>query len=368
MACATAMLHFGMTIWILTLARVFQGISAAILYSAGLALLYDSVGNDKIGYAMGYVTMAFTAGTVIGPSLGGILYQYGREPAVFGLAYAVIAIDIVLRSLVIEKDTAKKYGLEAAGPGYGTIDANPPEPTPAPDPHMLKSEVRFPSLLLLKTPRLLTALFGWLVVGILLTAFDAVLPLFVGSTFSWSTAGAGVIFLPVFLPNIASPLYGRLVDSSKHAVRLVAAFGFTFNLPFFVLLRLAAAHKSLATQVLFCVLLFLIGLGLALCGPPLFVEVARVVAMFEEERGPGAFGGKGVAARAYGLFNCAFAAGQVLGPLWAGAVKEAYGWATMAWMLGVVSGVTGLVMGLFLGGWVGDVIPRRKEGTAEVDS
>lgn len=359
MACATAMLHFGTTLWILILARAFQGLSAAMLYSAGLALLYDSVGNDNMGHAMGYVTMAITAGTVLGPSLGGILYEYGREPAVFGLAYAVIAIDVILRSLVIEKDTAKKYGLMANTPGYGTIDANPSESTPAPEPHTTQSKTRFPSLLLLRTPRLLTALFGWLVVGTLLSAFDAVLPIFVSSTFAWFTAGGGIIFLPLFIPNLAGPLYGCLVDSSKHAARLVAASGFTFSFPFFVLLRFAA-HNSLTIQVLFCGLLFLIGLGLALCGPPLFVEVARAVSAFEHEQ-PGAFGGKGVAARAYGLFNCAFAAGQVLGPMWAGAVKTAYGWATMSWMLGVASGVTGLLMGLFLGGWVGDAMRRQRE-------
>ncbi|KAI9794932.1 MAG: hypothetical protein M1835_006306 [Candelina submexicana] len=364
MACSTLMLHFGAAIWILILARVFQGLAAAVLYSAGLALLYDSVGKDKVGEAMGYITLAITAGTFLGPSLGGVLYSVGKEAATFGLAYGIIGVDLVLRLLVIEKDAAKSSEESANGSEYGTMNAARAESNHVsesfPQAGNRQAEISSPTLRLLKSPRLWTALFGWFAVAVLLTAFDSVIPIFVQSTFDWPTAGAGIIFIPLFLPDLGAPLFGRIVDSSEQAGRLLAAAGFMLCLPFFVLLRLIQ-DSSIKAQILLCVFLFMIGLGLAVCGPPTMVEAGRTVTDIEEKN-PGAFGSEGATARAYGLYNCAFAAGQLVGPLWAGGVKTRLGWATMAWMLGLASGLTALIMGLFLGGWVGSVRWRRKGG------
>ena len=362
MACASAMLHIGTTMGVLVLARSLQGLAAAVLYSAGLALLCDAVGEENLGQAMGYISLAITAGTFLGPSLGGILYNAGGESAVFGVAYAVIIVDIILRSLVAEKRLVKMNPSLTNSSHYGTMPRTSSESDTGFQPSIHsgvpKLQDRFPTILLLTTPRLLNALYGWFVVGALLTAFDCVLPIFVQSTFRWSTAGAGVIFLPLFLPNLAGPLYGRLVDSSRHAGRVVASFGFILCLPFFVLLRFTD-HETASAQVLLCGMLFMIGLGLALCGPPLLVEVARTVSKVGEEH-PGVFGSNGATATAYGLYNCAFAGGQLLGPLCAGAIISSFGWATLTWILGLASGLTGVVMSLFLGGWVGKVAFQRK--------
>ncbi len=370
MACSTAMLHLGTTIWILITARIFQGLAAAVLYSAGLALLYDSVGKDKVGETMGYITLAITAGSFLGPSLGGILYDVGKEAATFGLAYGIIGVDLILRLLVVERDSAKTSGESANGSDYGTMNAAATESSDVSGTYSEvghpRNEVASPTLRLLKSPRLWTAFFGWFAVAVLLTALDGVIPIFVRSTFDWSTAGAGVIFIPIFLPNLGSPLFGRIVDSSRQAGRLVAASGFTLCLPFFVLLRLID-NDSVKAQVLLCVFLFMIGLGLAVSGPPTMAEVGRTVTDIEE-KDPGAFGSQGATARAYGLYNCAFSAGQLVGPLWAGGVKTTLGWPTMAWMLGLVSGVAGIGMALFLGGWVGSADWRRKGNGSQIET
>ena len=363
MACSTAMLHFATTIWILIIARVFQGLAGALLYSAGLALLYDSVGKERAGEYMGYIILAINAGQTLGPFLGGVLYSVGKEAASFGLAYGVIGVDLILRLLVIEKGSAEDH---TTGLGYGTTSdgatGSNDISTTATDAH---SALSSPTLRLLRSSRLWTALFGWFVAGVLLTSFESVVPIFVQSTFGWSTAGAGAIFIPLLLPNVGSPLFGRIVDSSKQGARLVAASGFTLCLPFFVLLRLVD-DSSVASKVMLCAFLFMIGLGLAASGTPIMVEVGRTVTDIEEKH-PGAFGSEGATARAYGLYNCAFAAGQMIGPLWAGGVKTTLGWATMAWIFGLVSGFTGVIMGLFLGGWVGTAVWRSKGDEAETD-
>lgn len=361
MACATAMLHFGTTIGLFIMARVFQGVAAALLYSAGLALLYDSVGKDHLGLAMGYIDLSMTIGALLGPSLGGILYDVGQENAVFGLAYGVLLVDIILRFSVIERRSAGMGATPVATTGYGTTDARSTESVEASKP-ATNTESMSSAFRLLQSPRLLTALFGWFVHGTFLAAFDSVLPILVQNTFGWSSAGAGLIFLPFFVPCLGSPLYGSIVDSSRHGARIVATTGFIFCVPFFALLRFVA-HNSVWTKVSLGILLFMIGLGLALCGTPLFVEVAKAVSDIEE-KSPGAFGSRGAMAQAYALFNCAFAVGMLIGPMWAWAVKSTLGWAALTWMLALASGVTGIIMGLFLGGWIGLTL-RRKEPMSE---
>ena len=340
MAGSTAMMQFGSTISILIVARISQGLSAAVLYSAGMAFLCDAVEKDKFGRAMGFITLSITAGTFLGPSLGGILYHIGRERAVFSLAYAVIGVDVVLRYLVIEKKKAQIQPLVIGeNPKYGTIDSNSLEESTA---------AKHPTLLLLKSPRLLTAFFGWFGVGAILSAIDTVLPIFVRSTFAWSSAGAGVIFIALVTPNFGGPLYGRIVDSSRYAGRLMATTGFLLCFPSFVLLRLVA-YDAVTAQVLLCVLLFTIGFGVAIIGPSLFVEVARSVTELED-RMPGVFGKHGAGAKAYGLYASSYAAGQLLGPLWAGGITSTLGWDIMTSIMGIFCGMTAILMGLCLGG------------------
>lgn len=346
---ATLLFQFGPTIYVLLVARFFQGISAALLYSAGLALLCDNIGKGSLGYAMGYITLAITAATFVGPTLGGVLYEYGGEITVFAVAYAVIAVDVVARLTVVEKRQLHGRLLEEQTTDYGTVDSptsNAERPEPAgysTQPH------RWPVLFtLLSTSRLLLPLFGWVVLGIFLSAFDSILPIFVTSIYNWSYAGAGLVFIPLFIPNLAGPLFGRLVDSSPRAPRFIAAVGFLLSAVPFVLLRLVESGET-KLQWLFVGLLLVIGLGMALSGPPLLVEIFSTVEAMED-RDPDLFGKNGATAQAYGLYNSALAAGQLLGALLGGFALQKLGWAFLMTAFGVVSGFTGVITLLYLSG------------------
>lgn len=65
-------------------------------------------------------------------------------------------------------------------------------------------------------------------------------------------------------------------------------------------------------------------------------EITYIVEAKEKEK-PGCFGSTGAYAQAYGLFVAAFAAGSLIGPVWAGYVKDAAGWGTMSWSLALFS-------------------------------
>jgi MFS family permease len=75
LAGSTVMLCVGSSISVLVIGRLLQGVSAAVVWTVGLALLVDTVGRDEIGEAMGIVAVAMSLGIFTAPLLGGIVYE-----------------------------------------------------------------------------------------------------------------------------------------------------------------------------------------------------------------------------------------------------------------------------------------------------
>jgi MFS family permease len=342
-----------------------QGVSAALVWTVGLAIVSDTVAKDQLGEAMGWVTLGIGIAIFAGPMLGGIVFARAGYYAVFGMTFGLVGLDIAMRLVMIEASVAKKYRVtdntaESQPNGTEPKPSNPNDTTAEPEEVIPpRSKRKVPTLLiLLRSPRLLSGLWGCMIVALLLTSFDSVLPLYVNSIFQWDSTGAGLIFLPICLPSFLEPLIGRLGD--KIGVRWIVVGGFVSALPFFVLLRLVT-YDSLSQKVLLCVLLFLLGLSVSLVMPPLMAEVTLIVSDREREE-PGIFGDKSAFAQAYALFNMAYAAGTCLGPLWAGFVAQTAGWGTMAWTLGLLSAVTAVPMAVWTGGSALDIKRRKEDG------
>ena len=51
------MLSLGQNVPVLMIARVLQGISAAVVWTVGLALVMDTVGPDNLGKTIGSVSL-----------------------------------------------------------------------------------------------------------------------------------------------------------------------------------------------------------------------------------------------------------------------------------------------------------------------
>lgn len=101
--------------------------------------------------------------------------------------------------------------------------------------------------------------------------------------------------------------------SDRYRPRYIAATGFLLAFPFYVLLRLVT-HSSIQQAVLLCTFLLSIGFAPSLISTPMFTEIVYVTYAKERQR-PGIFGRTGATAQAYGLFNVAFAAGTIVGPM-----------------------------------------------------
>ncbi|KAB8446242.1 hypothetical protein FH972_025224 [Carpinus fangiana] len=373
LAGSTGILCAGTSIALWIVGRALQGISAAVVWTTGLALLVDTVGKNDVAQYLGYVGMCLSMAILIAPLLGGVVFDQGGYYSVFGMCFALIGVDILLRLVMIERRVAKRWlEPESKPPGSsssakshddpavasnilepGSGKSTTPAPAQLPPPRVTimpgtRTTKLPPIITLLSSRRLLAALWAALVQASLLTAFDSTLPIYVRSIFSWTSLGAGLIFLPVALPSLLAPVVGYFSD--RYGPRWFAAVGFLLAVPPLVLLRYVD-HNSLKQKVLLCALLALIGIALDLTFPPVMAEITYVVNAKERAR-PGLFGDRGAYAQAYALFNMAFAGGCLIGPLWGGLIQESAGWGTMAWTLGLLSGVTAIPTALMMGGWI----------------
>jgi MFS family permease len=390
---ATVLLCLARTVALLVLGRLLQGFSAAMVWTVGQALLVDTVGQKEIGKMLGWVSLSMSIGVLLAPLLGGVVYNGAGYYAVYYMAFGLIALDITLRLALIEKKIARQWDVDEVGDSErisvddqrdgddkieeaaeGTISAqdrsdlqNVEEKpsTSSPSSELSTSEegqearstppvaVRPPSkyppvITLLKSRRLLAALWGCIIQGALMTSFDSVIPLFVQETFHWDSIGAGLIFLAIILPSFLSPFVGMASD--RYGPRWLTVVGFIFAIPPYILLRLVT-HDSLEQKVLLCALLALVGVSLALVMPPLMAEITYVVEA-KEKQDPGRYGSTGAYAQAYGLFVMAFAAGTLIGPIWAGYVRDEAGWGTMTWSLGLLSLAGALPCAIWTGGLI----------------
>jgi MFS family permease len=366
------MLCAGTSLPILITGRVLQGLSAAVVWTVGLALVSDTVEKEDIGQAMGYVAVAFSIGALAGPLLGGVVYAGGGYYAVFAMGFGLIGLDIALRLMLIEKSVAAQWSPPNATTGesemasahgsssqttsddeiqpvatqdHSQIASQSEKPTTAPE-----SVSRIPPMIrLLGVPRMLVSLFGCFVQATSLGAFDGALPLYVKNTFHWNSTGAGLIFLSLVVPSLLSPLFGFISDRyGSHGTRALCTTGFLSAIPFWISLRFVT-YNTIGQKVLLSVLLVFIGLCLTTGMAPLMAEIDHVVEL-EEKRKPGTFGKRGAAAQGFGLFNAAFALGALIGPLWAGFVVENASWGTMGWTFAILSGSAAVATFCWTGG------------------
>jgi MFS family permease len=364
MAGATIMLCIGDSITLLVIGRLLQGASAAVVSTVGLALLVDTVGQKDIGQAAGWVSLSMSIAILIAPLLGGIVYAKSGYYAVYYMGFALIAVDILLRLLMIEKKHASKWAT-AEDPSHEANEISPVRQGPSTGaiehvrameygtpPSSQARNKRFhlpPVLFLLASGRLLSAAWCVFAQSAILTSWDAVLPLRVANVFAWTSLGAGLIFLPLTIPSFVAPAIG--IYSDKRGPRLPVFLGFVIGTPALVLLRLVS-HSGIRQIVLLCVLLTVFGVAYSFVITPLLAEFTYAVDAEEKKRGEGCFGDGGAYAQAYGLFMTAFAGGMLVGPLWGGLIELRAGWGTMTWTLGLLSAVSAVPAGLITGGYL----------------
>ncbi|KAI1270738.1 MFS transporter-like protein [Xylariaceae sp. FL1019] len=384
LAGSTFLLAFGRTSALFVIGRALQGLTSAVVWSVGCALLVDTLGNN-VGVAMGYVNISMSVGLLLSPLIGGSVYHTVGYQAVYYVAFGIVGLDIALRLLMIEKKVAKQWIAEddspsessdgaknrvekAAAPVAGsdavpTDDMAPASPaqtnddTPqvsAGDQHQRK---RHPVLVLLKSTRLLAALYGVVVESGILLGFDAVLAIFCENTFGWNSLDVSILFLALFIPGFIAPLAGWLAD--RYGTKWPSFAGFVVTVPLLISLRFVT-QNTLQHKALLAVLLALLGVSLPFSMTPLMAEVSYMIEA-EEAKSPGIFGDKGAYGLGYGLFNVAFALGGIVGPVWAGYIVDDAGWGTLTWSFAIWAASAAAVVLV----WLDSGVRKKVEPTTD---
>ena len=205
----------------------------------------------------------------------------------------------------------------------------------------------FPLLICLADPRLLTALLLAFNQATLLATFDATIPTNARELFGFDSMKAGLLFIALVLPYLLlGPVAGWTVD--HYGTKPAAVLGFGYLVPVLILLRLASSGGK--TQIIiYCVLLALNGVGLAIIGSPSIVEASTVVQRYDKAN-PGFFGANGPYAQLYGVNSMVFSAGLTLGPLLSGGLKDSIGYGNMNIVIAALCAVTASLSFVFVGG------------------
>ncbi|KAK5559343.1 hypothetical protein LTR46_002385 [Exophiala xenobiotica] len=375
---ATLMLAFGKNIAMLVIARLLQGTSAAVVWTVGLAMVLDTVGPQNLGKVIGIIFSFISVGELAAPVLGGVLYRKTGYAGVFGLGSALLGLDFIMRLLVIEKKVAAKHdksfqvSKDARVRAEGDEDDNSTNPDPETPSAGSEQDLLLPNkedkqyaipdgqnglirmlpiLYCLSDPRLLVALLLAFVQAALLATFDATIPTEAQALFGFDSLQAGLLFIALDIPYLLlGPIAGWCVD--RYGTKPASVLGFGFLVPSLILLRLPPAQITPNVKsniILYCGLLALNGMGLAVIGSPSIVESSDVVQRYDKAN-PGLFGENGPYAQLYAFNSLVFSAGLTIGPILSGGLKDAIGYGNMNIVVACISGITALLSFFFVGG------------------
>lgn len=76
MAGSLVMFMLLRTFALLLVSRILQGISGTAIFTLGFALLADCVGAERLAFAAGNAMIGISLGGIMGPVLGGVLYDH----------------------------------------------------------------------------------------------------------------------------------------------------------------------------------------------------------------------------------------------------------------------------------------------------
>lgn len=262
-------------------ARMVQGAADGVTWVVGFALIADLYGADERGRVMGYVMSGTSFGLVVGPSIGGWLYEAGGValPFAFVSALALICAAgfLVIRPLVPDR----------ARPGQS-----------------IWSVVRVPAV----------ACCGAIVVvaGGTIAMLEPVLPLFFSRQLGLGPARIGLLFGAAAVASAVMPfIYGPMTDR----------WGGT-RLTLIGMASTAAWMPMMATARGFpdaLVIIVVQWLAVALIVTPSLAYMAEVTSFADRD----AYG------IGYGVFNTAWGGGLLVGPALGGWLFERLGFSTL---------------------------------------
>ncbi|KAF5377253.1 hypothetical protein D9615_006365 [Tricholomella constricta] len=364
---------------VMCIARVLQGVGSSMVWVVGLALLCDVTPEVLIGRQLGIAMGGLSAGTLIGPPVGGALYSHFgyRGPFVFGMASTFL--DLIARLLLIERKDALKWGVDPKKANNGATEETHDservtiQPSQSADglqetknenndvsehskhfdslqaaetslsekPQQKPASLLIVIVRLAKSSRALIAFIITFVYGVVFTSQEPSLPLHLQNVWGLDAGKVGLIFLAAVVPTLFSaPITGWYAD--KKGSEWVTFICLLLALPWWVVV-IIRGPLALFT-VAFAVETFFTSGVIS----PLTAELAAIARELE---------GVGYA-HVYGAFNIAYGIGSAVGPIIGGQVYDnvKHGWTALCLLAaGMLAG--SLVLAFYYTG--ADPLARR---------
>jgi len=258
-------------------ARLVQGAADAITWVVGFALLADLYGPSERGRVTGIVMSGASFAFMIGPSIGGWLYQIGgiRLPFLTVAAFAFIA---TIAFILYESPPRREAH----------------EPVPL--------------LAVLTVPSIAACAAAVVILSSTMSMLEPILAIFLGTTLAISPARIGMLFgISAVVTATLHPFVGRMAD--QMGARRLTLVGLCASA---ATLALLGQTWSYASAVPFFMLQAMAG---ALVITPSLAYMGEATS----EAGIGSFG------VSYGLYNVAWGAGLLGGPAVGGFLFERMG-------------------------------------------
>ncbi len=193
---------------LLVTARFLQGVAAAAVWTAGVALVADVTDSRHLGKTMGIVMACMSVGLIVGPPAGGILEQVGG----LRMPFVVVTVAAVLSGLAQFLFAHDVRGARDVA-GRGSVTARMRgRHRRRPASHRRGSAVARVRVLL-ADPALRSTVIAVFLASCAMSMLEAILPLDLTGRLSAGPAAVGVVFGAAALVHGAtSPLVGALAD------------------------------------------------------------------------------------------------------------------------------------------------------------
>ncbi|KAF9969120.1 hypothetical protein BGZ73_008681 [Actinomortierella ambigua] len=133
MAIATFCFANANSYWMLFLARIGQGMAGGASWTIGLGMLADVYPPHKLGVVMGACLMFNTMGFLIGPTLGGTLYEYYGLHAPFAVCAGLALLDFFAVVFIAEPEKNKPaQGVDQGNKAKAVVDEETAGVAPVP--------------------------------------------------------------------------------------------------------------------------------------------------------------------------------------------------------------------------------------------
>jgi MFS transporter, DHA1 family, solute carrier family 18 (vesicular amine transporter), member 1/2 len=295
LAASTLAFAYSQSLPMLFVARLLQGAADGMTWIVGFAMIADLYGPEERGRAMGLAMAGSTLGIIIGPAIGGWLYEIGGIRLPFLFVAAMALLDLIAFAVVAP-----------ATRGSGTS---------------------VPMRRVLTHRPVAVCALVVIAGGGTIAMLEPVIPLVLESRLGLGPAAIGMLFgIAAVASTTMHPIYGRLSDRwGGRRLMMIGLLGSALVLP---LLSFATDFRSAALAMV-----------------PMWVVFSMIVtpslAYMAEAASAAGFESYGVV---YGVYNTAWAVGLMVAPALGGFFLERVGFEALSIGWSVALGVIGIVL------------------------